>query len=83
MDLHQHKVQGIAQELEKTELQRELDDLWDERNGLHGTSSEDSEFIGYWRIDPEELKEWGLEEWGASEGLESAGKQEELEGEMK
>ena len=77
----QIQTQRMAVEAERAEVQRELEELWEEAKGLRDESSEDSESSGLWRTASEELEERKSEQWrstvdleleesGSSEGLE-------------
>ena len=86
------EVHSIAQEMEWTELPRELENLRDNQRGYYETSGEDLESAGSWRIRSEVMEEWSSEKWRTSAELESEdlmeskesedmGALEELEGE--
>lgn len=58
-----NKVHRMAQELERTELQRELVNLQDHQSTYYKTSRENSESAGSWKMDPEETAEWSSKRW--------------------
>ena len=72
-------------EAERAEVQRELEELREEAEGLRDESSEDSESSGSWRMASKELEERESEQWRSTvdpESEESGGSEdmEELEG---
>ena len=50
-------------EAERAEVQRELEELWEEAEGLCDESSEDSESSGSWRTVSKEPEERESEQW--------------------
>ena len=75
-------------EAERPEVRRELEELWEEAEGLRDESSEDSESSGSWRTASEETEEWESEQWRSTVDLESEelgsleGSEPEVEKEM-
>ena len=67
-----HQTQILATEVERTKVQRELQELQEEAKGHQEESSVDSESLGSWRIDLEEPEERSLERWRSTLELESA-----------
>ena len=57
-------------EAERADVRRELEELWEEAEGLHNESSEDSESSGSWRTALEEMEEWKSEQWRSTVDLE-------------
>ena len=63
----------MAAEAERTEVQRELQELQEEAEGHCNELSEDSESSGSWRMELEELEEQSLERWRSTVDLELEG----------
>ena len=78
----QYQTWRMAVEAERVEVQRELEELWEEAEGLRDKSSEDSESSGSWRTASEETEERESEQWRSTVDLESeeSGELEESEG---
>ena len=78
----------MAVEVERAEVWRELEELWEEAKGLHDESSEDSESSDSWRMELEEMEERESERWRSTmdpeskELGESEGSEPEVEKEM-
>ena len=68
-------------EVERAEVRRELEELWEEAEGLRNKSSEDSESSGSWRTASKELEERESEQWRSTVDLESeeSGGSEDME----
>ena len=60
-------------EAERTEVQRELQELQEEAEGHCDKLSEDSESLGLWRMESEESEEQSSERWRSTVDLESEG----------
>ena len=60
----------MAVEVERLEVQRELEELQEEAEGLCNESSEDSESSGSWRTALEEMEERESEQWRSTVDLE-------------
>ena len=58
-------------EVERAEVWRELEELWEEAKGLCDESSKDSESSGLWRTETEETEERESERWRSTMGPES------------
>ena len=69
-------------EAERTEVQRELQELQEEAEGHHEELSIDSESLGSWWTNLEELEEWSLERWRSTVDVESEGSEPEGEKEV-
>ena len=72
-------------EVERAEVQRELQELHEEAEEHRNESSEDSKSSGLWRTDSEEPEERGSERWRSTVDLESEGSglvEKEVEEEM-
>ena len=71
----------MAVEVERAEVRRELEELWEEVEGLRDESSEDSESSGSWRMASKELEERKSEQWRSTVDPESEelGESEESE----
>ena len=52
-----YQTRRLAVEAERPEVRRELEELWEEAEGLRNESSEDSESSGSWRTASEESEE--------------------------
>ena len=68
-------------EAERAEVRRELEELWEEAEGLHDKSSKDSESSGSWRTASKEPEERESEQWRSTVDpeLEESGESEDLE----
>ena len=73
----------MAEEIERAEVQRELEGLREEADQHQEDSSEDSESSGSWRTDSEETEERSSERWRSTVDLGSEPEGErEVEEEM-
>ena len=63
----------MAAEIERMEVQRELQELQAEADGHREESSEDLESSGSLRTDLEKPEGWSLERWRSTVELESEG----------
>ena len=88
-----YQTRRMAVEAERAEVRRELEELWEEAEGLRNESSKNSESSGLWRTVLEEMEERKSEQWrstvdpeseesGSSEGSEPEGSEPEVEKEM-
>ena len=77
-----YKTRRLAAEAERTEAQRELQELQEEAEGHHNESSDDSESLGSWRTYLEEPEEWSSERWRSTVDVESEGSEPEGEKEV-
>ena len=77
----QYQTRRMAVEAERVEVQRELEELWEEAEGLRDESSEDSESSGSWRTASKELEERESEQWRSTVDPESeeSGESEDTE----
>ena len=76
-----YQTRRLATEAERTEIQRELQELQEEAEGHREELSDDSESSGSWWMDSEKPEEQSLERWKStvdveSEGLEPEGEKE-------
>ena len=71
----------LAMEVERAEVRRELEELWEEAEGLRDESSEDSESSGSWRTASKEPEERESEQWRSTVDpeLEESGESEDSE----
>ena len=77
----QYQTRRMAVEAERAEVQRELEELWEEAKGLRDESSEGSESSGSWRTASKEPEERESEQWRSTVDpeLEESGESEDLE----
>ena len=76
-----YQTRRMAVEAERAEVRRELEELWEEAEGLCDESSEDSESSGSWRTASKEPEERESEQWRSTVDpeLEESGESEDLE----
>ena len=65
-----HQTRRMAEEMERAEVQRELEGLREEADQHREDSSEDSESSGSWRTDSEETEERSSERWRSTVDLD-------------